>query len=432
MAYKVDKLRLGKFFRHISQVYDFLKTIRSQKDTRKYCDVSIQSIFVGVFVCLLLRFSSFRRLSREVKRGQLWKFIPEDKSAFCANTIGYGLEHIDIDTLELQLTTAPKKLKENKAYKDTIGGLHIVALDGTEYFRSESIHCDECLQYHIETKEGTTTHYVHRAVLAQKVGTEIQPILCAEKINNKDTKEKNDQTAGHEGELTAAKRLVDKVISLYGPRFVDVFTLDALYMNYPFAQKAKEVDKDIVARVKNERTTLYQEIEALSTLVKPITGYDDKEAVSYEIYEIPDMRLLIDWDIKLRGFKIIERRSMTENKEIVSKENIFLCATTLPKWKASADVVRKIVHAKWGIENNGIKDLKDNWYMTHNFHHHPNATFAILLILFLAYNLFYAYVKRTMKTHRLYDLTIKEVIEEFIFSYHHQKLKLPFRSFSGP
>ena len=103
MAYKVDKLRLGKFFRHISQVYDFLKTIRSQKDTRKYCDVSIQSIFVGVFVCLLLRFSSFRRLSREVKRGQLWKFIPEDKSAFCANTIGYGLEHIDIDTLESQV-----------------------------------------------------------------------------------------------------------------------------------------------------------------------------------------------------------------------------------------------------------------------------------------------------------------------------------------
>ncbi len=24
---------------------------------------------------------------------------------------------------------------------------------------------------------------------------------------------------------------------------------------------------------------------------------------------------------------------------------------------------------------NGIKDLKDNWYMEHNFHHHPNATY---------------------------------------------------------
>lgn len=70
--------------------------------------------------------------------------------------------------------------------------------------------------------------------------------------------------------------------------------------------------------------------------------------------------------------------------------------------------------------------------MTHNFHHHPSATFAVLLILFLAYNLFYAYVKRNMKTYRLYDLTQKEIIEEFIYSYLNQKLKLPFSSFSGP
>ncbi len=69
----------------------------------------------------------------------LWKFIPENKNTFCANTIGYGLEHIDIDILSSSLTAVPKKLKENKAYRNTIGGLHIVALDGTEYFRAEGV-----------------------------------------------------------------------------------------------------------------------------------------------------------------------------------------------------------------------------------------------------------------------------------------------------
>ncbi|MFQ6040760.1 MAG: hypothetical protein ACE5PV_07885 [Candidatus Poribacteria bacterium] len=54
-----------------------------------------------------------------------------------------------------------KQLKRNKAYRDTIGGLHIVALDDSEYFRSESIHCDECLEYHLQTKDGIVTHYVH-------------------------------------------------------------------------------------------------------------------------------------------------------------------------------------------------------------------------------------------------------------------------------
>lgn len=73
MVYKVEKLRLGKFIRHISKVYKFLQTISSQKDTREHPDVSIQSIFIGVFICLLLRWGSFNRLSREIRRGQLSK-----------------------------------------------------------------------------------------------------------------------------------------------------------------------------------------------------------------------------------------------------------------------------------------------------------------------------------------------------------------------
>jgi hypothetical protein len=77
--------------------------------------------------------------------------------------------------------------------------------DGTEYFRSESIHCDECLEYHIQTKDGIITHYVHRVVIAQKVGCSLKPIMAAEKILPKD--KTDDNTTGHEGELTAAKRL---------------------------------------------------------------------------------------------------------------------------------------------------------------------------------------------------------------------------------
>jgi len=100
------------------------------------------------------------------------------------------------------------------------------------------------------------------------------------------------------------------------------------------------------------------------------------------------------------------------------------------KWKANADAVRQIVHAKWGIENNGFWDLKTNWNMTavhevtarsHNYHHHPDATFAALLILFLAYNLFYAYVFLNMKTYRLYSLIIQEVVLEFNMSFFNQR-----------
>ncbi|MBC8232454.1 hypothetical protein H8E77_23135 [bacterium] len=145
------------------------------------------SPFLCVFICLLLRWGSFRRIERELTRRRLQKFIPQqERFTCCQNTIGYGLEHIDTAIQEEQLAFVVKKLKRNRAYNDTIGGLHIVALDGTEYLRSESIHCDECLEYHIQTKDSIITHYgfarllrepLHRAVIAQKVGCSLKPIM---------------------------------------------------------------------------------------------------------------------------------------------------------------------------------------------------------------------------------------------------------------
>jgi len=56
-------------------------------------------------------------------------------------------------------------MKRNKVYSNSIGGLKIASVDGTEIYKSENIQCDECLEYHIKTKEG-----IHRIVLMQMVG----------------------------------------------------------------------------------------------------------------------------------------------------------------------------------------------------------------------------------------------------------------------
>ena len=45
-------------------------------------------------------------------------------------------------------------------------------------------------------------------------------------------------------------------------------------MNYPFAQHCKMNGVSLVGRVKDERTTLYQEINTLSEQVTPIKNYD--------------------------------------------------------------------------------------------------------------------------------------------------------------
>jgi len=102
-------------------------------------------------------------------------------------------------------------------------------------------------------------------------------------------------------------------------------------MNQPFVVHLAQQNKHLIARVKDERTTLYQEILALATFVKPICGLDKNGRLRYEIYEIGDLQQSLGWSIPLRGFLVIERTRHVKNKRITWTEERFLCATTLKK-----------------------------------------------------------------------------------------------------
>ncbi|MFQ6040761.1 MAG: hypothetical protein ACE5PV_07890 [Candidatus Poribacteria bacterium] len=46
----------------------------------------------------------------------------------------------------------------------------------------------------------------------------------------------------------------------------------------------KQLSKDIVAKVKNEDSVIYKEIEALCSITKPIKGYDKEKGPVYSVY----------------------------------------------------------------------------------------------------------------------------------------------------
>ncbi len=439
MSYESTLKRLPNFLRYVNKVYGFSQTIDSMQGNSN-AEVSPQSIFMSVFLCMLLRLGSPRQLAGDVKAGRIRKFLPMiDKETYCANTLANGSEDIDTDILQQELAVVPKKLRRNKAYGNaehprTIGGFRIAAVDGTEYFRSESIHCPDCMVVHVKVKDGVKINYVHRIVIMYVVGrlhpSAVQVILGAEPARPKDVIA--GEETGHEGEGTAAKRLIENMIALYGTSFFDIFTTDAYYANKPFVLFMDSLGKYLVSRVKDARTTLYKEIEILSQMVEPIYVDDRENRVESWIYEIPELHAVLDWDVPTRGFKILEKAyKIVSGEKIYIKEETFLCMATLPAELADGDIVRQIVHAKWGVENNAIKDLKDNWYMEHNFHHHPSATYALLLILFMAHNLFYAYVFRHLKSYRLYQPTMKRIKEDFMSSFLHWKWPMSWVNFDG-
>ena len=151
MSYELSIKRLPNFLRYVNKVYDFSQTVNAMEGNSA-SHVSSQTIFMSVFLCLLLRMGSFKQLAKDVKAGRIRKFLPRvDKKTYCANTLGNGIADMATEPLQRDLTIVPKKLRRNKTYGTaqhprTIGGLKIAAIDGTEHFRSESIHCPECME----------------------------------------------------------------------------------------------------------------------------------------------------------------------------------------------------------------------------------------------------------------------------------------------
>ena len=310
--------RLPNFLRYVNKVYRFSQTINftpSKGDP----ETSSQTIFMSVFLCMLLRLGSLRQLSKDLKSGRIRKFLPRvDKETYCANTVANGLENIDTHILQQELAVVPKKLRRNKSYGSaehpgTIGGLRIVAVEGTEHFRSESIHCPECMEVHVKVKDGIKTHYVHRLVIMYVVGrmhsSAVQVILGGEPAFPKDALEEG-------GEATVAKRLIVKMISLYGNSFFDILTTDAYYSNKPFVLFVDSLGKYLVSRAQG---------------VEPIYVDDREEGVESWVYEIPELQVSLDWDVPTRGFRILEKTyKIVSGEKVCIKDETFLCMTTLP------------------------------------------------------------------------------------------------------
>ena len=436
MEYKLSVNRLTNFLRYVNKTFKFQKMVEEVADERQHPIIKTDSIFMSLFLCFLLRWGSFNRLRKELKANALKKFLPSGQKANCDNSIRYSLAKFDIETLNQQLVFIAKRLKRMKALEPMAGfqGLKVVALDATEFFRSSEIHCDHCLEFSVSSKDGKRIDYVHKGVLASMISAETHPFLAFEPILRKDVSSKAEAKAevpepeGHEGELTVAKRLLAKLDQMYPKDFYDVLSLDALYVNLPIIKEVRKYEKHLVARVKDKRTTIFKEIEALSKLTQPKEWKIDNKT-TLKTWDIDDLHISLGYSIPLRGVKAIET---TIEKGGIKTETIYLITTLVGNefFKPSAKTLVRMVHKRWRIENNGFKDLKDNWFLEHNFFHHPIATKAIVLTLLIVCNLFFAYVLRHLKTYRLYDLSFVQVIDELKFSFYSRKYRYGISYFS--
>ena len=269
-------------------------------------------------------------------------------------------------------------LKRNKAL-DGIGGLNVAVLDGHETHASYLRHCAGCLERKIHTRSGDRTQYYHRNVTLMLLGLKLRLLLDVEP-----------QLPG-EDERATALRLLKRVLERY-PRAFQVVAGDALYAAAPFVNFLWSHRKYILVVLKGDQRDIYHDAVALFRLQKPVRGrYRLRKC---EWWDVSDLTSWTDVTCSLRAVLSIEsyrvRRQLSGEIEELTAQWMWL--TNLPQTVASTELVVRLGHARWDIENYGFNELVNGWHADHVYRHDPKAIEAFYLLTFLAFNIFHAFV----------------------------------------
>lgn len=303
-----------------------------------------------------------------------------------ADTTGRVYGGLEVEGLRSAVHRIYRRLKRNKALQAR-HGLSVLIVDGHESSSSYLRCCPGCLQRRVQTEDGERVQYYHREVLAM-LSLERFPVLL----------DIEEQRPG-EDEVAAALRLLDRILRRY-PRAFQVVLGDGLYLRANVFEFLLAHGKHGLAVLKDQTRELWQDVQGLFPLEQPEIEANGR--VERRIWDISGLESWESMKVKVRVVRSLETRALTRQRTGRSekKTSEWMWATTLPKDKVSASRIVHQGHDRWLIENRALNEMVTYWHGDHVYRHHPTAIIAFWLTLFLALNLFRAFVSLNVKPIR--------------------------------
>lgn len=365
-------------------------------------EIPTRSISASLFLAAVMRVGSFLQLQSETARPG-WQRLTGWPRPISDDALVYALERYSLQDLRQVVVDIHKTLKRNKALDSAkINGLLVVALDANEQFHSRHRCCEACCQRTVQIKDKygqvrELTEFYHRQVYAQMHGPDFSTILDLEPIRP------------GEDEAAAALRLLGRMRRTYGPRFFDVVTVDAWYATEPFFKGVLKLGWPVVAVLKQERYDIYKEASALSREQAP-----KQMELNNRQVKLRDVRDLTFG--KTNSMRVVLAEESWEQNKRVGKETIRETVQTHWRWLLGEqlngygpEVIWRIGHQRWGIENHAFNELTQHYHLTHCPHHEPVAIVAWLLFLVLGFTIFELFVHLNSKLWRQGRTTMKEL-----------------------
>jgi hypothetical protein len=337
-------------------------------------DISLSDVLMSAFAMFSLKAPSLLAFDKERAEGNL-------------HTI-YGLQRVPCDTymrerldpiapkvLRPVFTSVFRQLQRGKALEamQFLDGHYLLALDGTEYFSSQTIHCAACLHRVHRTGSITYAHQMLGAALIHPDQRAVIPLM-PEPIMNRDGTDKNDC------ERNAAKRLVAKLRQDH-PHLKFIVTEDSLSSNAPHIEILQDYALHYILGVKEgDHSYLFQQVQAAEHAGR-VSYYERHDRAARVVHRFRFIN-----QVPLNASKAEVRVNFIEYWELGQRKvQHFSWVTDLRVSQRNVYQLMRGGRARWKIENETFNTLKNQGYhFEHNYGHgeqHLSVVFAMLMML---------------------------------------------------
>jgi len=300
----------------------------------------------------------------------------------------YGIERVPCDTYmrEILDSLSPallrplfksvfRQLQRGKALEPMafLEDYYLVALDGTGYFSSKTIHCASCL--HKVHRNGSRTYY-HQMLGAAIIHPDVREVipLMPEPIV------KQDGTAKNDCERNAAKRFLVKLRQDH-PHLKFIVTEDSLSSNAPHIETLHAHGLHYILGVKEgDHTYLFQQVQAAEHSGR-VTSYERHDRATGLVHRFRFVN-----DVPLNESHAALRVNFIEYWEMgAERVQHFSWVTDLRVSQRNVYHLMRGGRARWKIENETFNTLKNQGYnFEHNYGHgtqNLSVVFAVVMML---------------------------------------------------
>jgi len=362
-------LSADALFRLVRSGFDTLPDHRST-DT----EISLTDALMSAFAMFSLKSPSLLAFDKQRAEGNL-RTIYGMAGVPCDTRMREILDPMSPEALRPLFKSVFRQLQRGKALEPMafMDDYSLVALDGTGYFASKTMHCASCL--HKVHRNGSSTYY-HQMLGAAIIHPDVREVipLMPEPIVKQDGLEKNDC------ERNAAKRFIVKLRQDH-PHLKCIITEDSLSANAPHIETLHDYGcHDILGVKEGDHAYLFNQVQAAQQAGR-VTEYERHDRAAGVVHRFRFVN-----DVPLNASRADVQVNFIEYWEI-SQDQVqhFSWVTDLRVSKRNVYQLMRGGRARWKIANetcNTLKNQGDNF--EHNYGHgeqNLSVVFATMLLL---------------------------------------------------